>query len=283
YKNNNENANEINVKIENNKIESKNIGEHILNNENSENNNEAANIENKNHILNNNTKNNDENANEINNENNNEDLNRIFSIAILQDFNSEIFKQIWDINNPEEILKILQENYNALFTERRRLHNIVQQFLFNYILENEILRTNIGEKIAELALSFYEKKYKEECEAEPERDIRFRNNQWKKSAQNLLIALAWTKSRNAVDFFLKLGLELFLFNLSFIYSLKKILDPFLSFDNKNNNKTQKKAYKQINTLIKTANNFNWYNIWAGMDKDADKERLNQILEFCTNA
>lgn len=201
------------------------------------------------------------------------DRDRLFSIAILGDTDTGILKVVWDVENPSDILEELQAKY-ALLIGKGKLHDVVKDFLIDYLMENENLRTEIAKPFAEKALPIYQKKYQEECEEEPVWEDRFREDLWKDALQRLFNAMTWISPNEAVDFFIERSIELFLFNPSLIHKLKEPLDKFLNLEKG----IRRKNRRKINAIMKSLDDYAWYT-WS----DEKGEGLINVLSFCSNA
>ncbi|MCP5104716.1 MAG: hypothetical protein GY950_15130, partial [bacterium] len=173
-----------------------------------------------------------------------EDRDRIFSIAVLEDTRPDTLEEIWQVKNTHDILQELQARY-ALFIGHGKLHDVVKDFLVDYLLENENLRSDAVGPYVQRALPLFEKKYREECEEEPDWEDRFREDLWKESLQRLMNARAWDSPNDAVDFFIQRSIELFLLSPNLIRKLKQPLDKFLRLEKG----IRRKNRRKINTLM----------------------------------
>jgi len=200
------------------------------------------------------------------------DRDRIFSIAVLGDTDSEVLKTVWQTDKPGDILETLQARY-ALFIGHGKLHDVVKDFLVDYILENRNFFSEIAGPSAQRALPLYEKKYRQECEQEPIWAERFREGLWKQALERLMNAMVWVSPNDAVDFFLKRSIELFLFSPDLVSKLKQLLDKFLKLEKEIRGRNRRK----VNALMQAVDNFNWYS-WFHK-----KEAFNHVLSFCKEA
>lgn len=201
------------------------------------------------------------------------DRDRIFCIAILGDTGSDILKEVWEVENPSEVLEELQAKY-ALFIGEGKLHDVVKDFLVDYLIENDGLRSDIAKPFAKKALPLYQKKYEEECEQEPVWEERFREDLWKEALQLLMNAMVWVSPDETIEFFIKQSIELFLFSPTLIHKLKQPMDKFLTLEKG----IRRKNRRKINAIINVVENFNWYT-WS----DKKREELFNVLSFCSEA
>ncbi len=200
------------------------------------------------------------------------DRDRIFSIAVLGDTDSEVLKTVWQTDKPGDILETLQAKY-ALFIGQGKLHDVVKDFLVDYLLENRNLFSEIAGPSAQKALPLYEKKYRQECEVEPVWEERSREESWKQALERLMNAMVWVSPNAAVEFFLKRSIELFLFSPGLVGKLKQLLDRFLRMEKEIRGKNRGK----VNALMQAVDNFSWYSGFV------DKEAFNHVLSFCKEA
>lgn len=201
------------------------------------------------------------------------DRDRIFSIAILGDTGSDILKEVWEVENPSEVLEELQAKY-ALFIGEGKLHDVVKDFLVDYLIENDSLRSDIAKPFAKKALPLYQKKYQEECEQEPVWEERFREDLWKEALQLLMNAMVWVSPDDAIDFFIKRSIELFLFSPTLIRKLKQPMDKFLNLEKG----IRRKNRRKINAIINALETFSW-----DTRPDKKREELLNVLSFCSEA
>ncbi|MCK4734298.1 MAG: tetratricopeptide repeat protein [Methanophagales archaeon] len=186
---------------------------------------------------------------------NQEDLTKIYALAILPDRNPDVLKEIWQGQNPADILEKLQSKY-ALFVGYAKLHDVVQEFLVEHLLRNQPLREGIGRSIAEKALPIYHDIYQRECEEEPDWEDRFEELRWRKAVQDLMNILIWKNPSDAVDFFLDRTIELMLFDEPFIHTLKKPLDNLLGIKVEPPLISRKRR-RQVNALMEVVDTFSW--------------------------
>ncbi|MCK4764377.1 MAG: tetratricopeptide repeat protein [Candidatus Aminicenantes bacterium] len=201
------------------------------------------------------------------------DRQRIFSIAVLGDTGPEILREVWQVGNSGAVLEELQAKY-ALFTGRGKLHDVVKDFLVDHILEDDSLRLETAAPFAQKALPLYEKKYAAECEEEPVWAERFREDIWKEALLHLMNVKTWIDPNEAVDFFIRRGIELFLFSPALVRQMKGLLDRFLKLENV----VRRRKRRKINALIEALDAFSW-TIWS----DKKREGLTQVLSFCREA
>ncbi len=185
-------------------------------------------------------------------EENKVDLFKIYTIAILQDTNPNILQKIWKVENPTETLRMLRGKY-TFFISNEKLHDIVQEFLVEHILQTKSLREGVAKEIASFAFPFYQKIYQEICEKEPEWEDRFREPQWKNAVLSLMNILTWKDPSEASEFFVKRGIELLILNDSFVHTLKKPLDKLIGME-----LIRRKHLHQINALMEAVESYKWY-------------------------
>jgi len=193
------------------------------------------------------------------------DLPKIYTLAILQDTNPELLREIWQVHNPADILQMLEGKY-AFFVGDEKLHEVVQEFLGEYLLENQSLREDIAKEIAEKALPIYQRIYQKECAEEPIWQERFDEPRWREAVLKLVNCLAWSDPSQAIDFFIKRGIELLLLNVSFVRTLKKPLDKVLEQE-----LVRRKLHRQVNAFMKAVEEFRWGSL------------SEQVLSFCQEA
>ncbi len=199
-------------------------------------------------------------------EDNRADLFKIYTIAILRDCNPIILREIWHVEDPAETLRMLAGKY-TFFIGIEKLHDVVQEFLIEHILRTQLLREGDAKNIAILAFPLYQNIYQNICDKVPEWEQRPREPQWKNAVLNLLNVLSWKDPSEAANYFIKIGIELLLFDCSLISTLKIPLDKFIRMDGL----IWGRQRQQIDELMEAAKAFKWYSF-------SDK-----VLSFCNKA
>jgi len=201
------------------------------------------------------------------------DRDRIFTIAALQDMDSAVLKAVWGVEKPFDLLQELQAKY-ALFIRDNKLHDVVKDFLVEYLIENKNLRDDVIRPAMAKALPIYRQKYEAECEKEPIWEDRAREPRWKEALLKLMNALVWYSPDDAAEFFIHRGIELFLISSSLVRELKGLLNIFLETGDDVHGRDRNKIYALVDAL----NVFEWW-IWG----DKDRKELPRVLSFCIEA
>jgi tetratricopeptide (TPR) repeat protein len=201
------------------------------------------------------------------------DRNRIFGLAVLEDTAPGVLQAVWGVANTADILEELEARY-ALFIGGGKLHDVVQDFLQDYLLERKNLLEEIAVPLAQKALPIYEQKFCRECETEPVWEDRFREDLWRQALLRLMNAMVWVSADGAVDFFMARSLELFLFNPELVHKLYQPFKKFLAAD-KELHQTNR---RRLNALIEAVDNFSWYD-WF----DTDRGKHGRVIDFCRGA
>ncbi len=202
-----------------------------------------------------------------------QDRDRIFTIAALQDMDSAILKVVWGVEKPFDLLQELQAKY-ALFIRDNKLHDVVKDFLVEYLIKNKNLRDDVIRPAMTKALPIYRQKYEAECEKEPVWKDRAREPRWKEALLKLMNALVWYSPDEAAEFFIQRGIELFLIGSSLVRELKSPLDKFLETGNEVHGRDRKK----ILALMDALSVFEWW-LW----NDKNRKELPRVLSFCNEA
>ncbi|HLP46113.1 MAG TPA: tetratricopeptide repeat protein, partial [Candidatus Kapabacteria bacterium] len=202
-----------------------------------------------------------------------QDRDRIFTVAALQDMDSAVLKAVWGVEKPFDLLQELQAKY-ALFIRDNKLHDVVKDFLVEYLIENKNLRDELIGPAMEKALPIYRRKYEVECEKEPVWEDRAREPRWKEALLKLMNALAWFSLDEAVEFFIQRGIELFLIGPSLVRELKSSLVKFLETGNEVRGRDRKK----ILALMDALKVFEW-----NIESDKNRKELPRVLSFCNEA
>ncbi len=208
----------------------------------------------------------------LNEHENSLDRNRIFGLAVLEDTAPGVLQAVWGVDNTADILEELEARY-ALFIGGGKLHDVVQDFLQDYLLERDNLLEEIAVPLARKALPIYEQKFCRECETEPVWEDRFREDLWRQALLRLMNAMVWVSADGAVDFFMARSLELFLFNPELVHKLYQPFKKFLAADKKLHQTNR----RRLNALVEAVDDFSWYG-WS----DTDRE-WGRVIDFCRGA
>lgn len=201
------------------------------------------------------------------------DRDRILSFAVLNDADSQILKSAWQVDKPGDILEELQAKY-ALFTAPGKLHDVVKDFLVDYLIEDAALRDDVAVPAVQRAIPLYEEKYRRECEAASSWQERLREDAWKEALMQLLNARVWAAPDEAADFFIKRAVELFLSSPALIHSMAGLFDKIPPSDKRLHNKNRGK----IKALVTALDSFNWY-----IDTKKEKAEMEHVVSFCREA
>ncbi len=203
---------------------------------------------------------------------NKQDLERILTYAVLNDADGEVLKALWQVEKPSEVLRELEARY-ALFIGKNKLHDVVREFLKDYLLEDKVLRGELPPAM-ERVLKIYKRRYEELNGKLTDWDERVEERRWTDTLVKYMTALTWLEPDNAVDFFLQRGIELFLWSPSLVEELREPLDRFMTLEGAVLGKNR----KRINRLSSALEDFSWYSV-----SKKREERMNRVLSFCGEA
>ena len=181
---------------------------------------------------------------------NEEDKFKIFTIASLKDTSPDLLRLVWNTNAAATELKYLSGKY-AFFITDTKIHDVVQEYLVDYLKLNK--SDDTVKLIAEKALPIYERDYRNECEEEPNLRDRFNEEMWRNATIKYINCKSWINPNDAIKDILNIGIELLLFNTSFIKKLIKIVQ-----ENSTKEDIRKNITRKLNLFIDVNEKFKWY-------------------------